>query len=1166
MPIPSLSTGSPFRLGSFFVFASADAFQENHYAWLRHIPGLKLPRTGSVLPLFGSTPLQLPGATFEARLAALSLGTVTPDRDLYRQGHDAIRLLVVDPMSPGARITVELLLHGTVSQACPVQLDGNGAGLLELHDLTAGDYQARIQGQERLSSFTVAEYRLVPLVGMLIDHRRSGHELSVVVRLETFGHPVEGPVRVDLMEGGRCQDSQELTCAEGLLRGMFTLTGPGAHSLRIQRQELTATVTLPGTRKEERELTLFSTLGNEVQGSLLPEPGSTEVRGLHLSEGATRNAPLKLEHLATGRARLTASTRCESVRAMVLDPGKRPMEAPPTPPTPDVAPAYWLGLMHYQNGEYELAAELFARGFEESPDAWIAHYRSRALAGAGEVSEAKLWLRKARDLGWGLSQEEQAQLGLENRDLHREVMEAGETLELEVPAPLGVLAVGCYVEGRPWEGWAAVIVPVSLEAALEMPGICEPGEEIELCVQAPEEASVFLLVRDSRLSRQDSPETALAARLKSYVAGLPPSVTQVEPRTVSARTRSGLVAREEFRGFAARPSLGGQPAARRGMMRPAGFSVPTVLGGSSALPPAAEAASFAGQMDSSVFSPSAEPMDFGASDDLFGASSFGAPADGDRLDFLGRGAMPSFSEGVADFRIKPAPRTTSTHEAEVLLAEFARGPQKRSLRVPKALGDFQVELFVLHGRHWRTFRQRLRVVSDLHVELDVPPVVFPGDEVTGRVLLVGEAEVRLWRDGQSVELGPDLTFPAPPGHYRVEAGDRAAETVVSAPGKLRRRVRGVRLLRAGESIALGGDVAGFHVLPNLDLPLETLAEATTDYAYCCCEQTSTRLVAAATMLALARGSDRKRKAEAALRAGLQRLESMWIDGRGFRIYPGDDQVVDSWSRLAAVNLRALRKLTDDPRAVALDDRARRLYPDLDRQGLAGLYWHLPANQDQAVREARLFLTQEKGRDRVAWRHQAAFAVAILVKSGDLESCLATANAITADLNEQGMLYSTHDSVAALAMFRELAASGLLNGEARVQADERSLQVLEGLATVQVDRVIEEDWSQFSCAVGLRVWWEPRSLKVGEAVDLHIQLEDGYQMGDLVFVNLPACLTRVTGGGQVKQFAVDFEGKSELKIPLVATGTGSQHFTLCVRNMFDEERAGSPGMLRVDVSP
>lgn len=1140
MSLPALSSSSHFRVGSFFVFAAPSAFQETLYSWLRHVPGLKLPQGGSVLSLFGREPLRLPGARIESSLARLQLGTVTPDRDLYRQDRDAVRLLVVDPLNPGARATVEVLLQGAVCQSESITLDPNGAGLLELQGLTAGDYQVRLQGQTQTASLTVAEYRLVPLVAMLVEQRRQGQELGVTVRLESFGQPLEGKVRVDLMDRNRRLESQELTCAEGLLQGFFQLAGEGPHSLSFQRQDRTASLALPGTRRQERELTLFSTLGHEVQGSLLPAADSTEVRGLHLAPGALRNAPLSLERLDTGRARLVANTRCENVRALMLDPTCVRSQDRPAPPNLDATPSYWLGLQQFQQGEFEPAVELFRKAYAEHPDAWVAHYLSRALAGAGEVQEARAWLKRAGELGWLLSQEEQSSLSLAPREEMREVMEPGEALELDVPSPLGVLAVGCYVESRPWEGWAAVVRPAEFSAGLTAPATAEPGQEVELALDVPEQASVFLLVRDSRLTRQDSPESALAARLKSFVADLPPRSTQIESAPVQLAAPPGAQVR------------------RRGLVPSSGAARPGLMAGrvgSSGDKPTL------GRWEQAAWdAPAGFAMGASGGEDLFGASSFGAPAG----PLFEAPAMPSFANGVADFFAKAPPRPTTQGEAEVLLARLSRGSMRCRLQVPRAMGDFLVEAFVLHGRDWRTLRQRLRVVSDLHVELDVPPCVFPGDAVTGRVLLVGEAAVRLTRDGQEVALGPDLSFPVEPGHYRVEAGPRVAEADVCAPGKLRRRLRSVQLMRAGEVLERTEGILGWTVLPNCDRPLETLVEATTNYAHCCCEQTSTKMLAAATALALARDPARQSQARAALRLGLDRLESMWVSGRGFCIYPGHSMIHEHWSRQAALNLRALRKLSDDPRVIDLDDRVGRVYPDLQEHGLAGRFWHLPAEAETALAEARRFLSRPPGPNRVEWRHQAAFAVAILVRAGCLEEALPVANAITADLNQQGMLYSTHDSVAALAMFGELSRSGMLNGDAKVEAEENRLRVLEGLATVQVDRVVEEDWSQLSFAVGLRVWWEPRRLQAGQAVDLHVELEDGYEMGDLVYVNLPACLSRLTGGGQVKQFAVDFEGRSKLTIPLVATSPGSQHFTLCVRNMFDEERAGSPGMLQVEV--
>ncbi len=102
----------------------------------------------------------------------------------------------------------------------------------------------------------------------------------------------------------------------------------------------------------------------------------------------------------------------------------------------------------------------------------------------------------------------------------------------------------------------------------------------------------------------------------------------------------------------------------------------------------------------------------------------------------------------------------------------------------------------------------------------------------------------------------------------------------------------------------------------------------------------------------------------------------------------------------------------------------------------------------------------------------------------------------------------------------------------------------------------------------------RRFTVGDALDLVVELQQGYVPGDLLWVCLPPALSRVFGGGQVKRAVLDFEGQSTIRVPLAATSAtldaggkqAPQHFAVCVRNMFEEERAGNPGLLAVTVRP
>jgi hypothetical protein len=227
--------------------------------------------------------------------------------------------------------------------------------------------------------------------------------------------------------------------------------------------------------------------------------------------------------------------------------------------------------------------------------------------------------------------------------------------------------------------------------------------------------------------------------------------------------------------------------------------------------------------------------------------------------------------------------------------------------------------------------------------------------------------------------------------------------------------------------------------------------------------------------------------------------------------------------------------------------------------------------------------------KVIWRAALAYVAACLLRGGagaDLRTALALANEVVAQLNAQGRLYSTVDSAAALALMAELRSAGVLGGGVaevdgqRVRAEEvaglvgeaRSVKALEGVVAVEVTRAVVEDWESFAASVPVRVALEKARragshFTVGDALELRVTLEDGYRAGDLLWVCLPDALSRVLGGGQVKLFAVDFAGRDEVCVPLAATAPtpAPQRFAVCVRNMFEEERAGNPGLLSVTVS-
>jgi hypothetical protein len=538
------------------------------------------------------------------------------------------------------------------------------------------------------------------------------------------------------------------------------------------------------------------------------------------------------------------------------------------------------------------------------------------------------------------------------------------------------------------------------------------------------------------------------------------------------------------------------------------------------------------------------------------------------------------------------------------------------------------------------------------VVLDIPAFVYRQDWARGRLhagsrsgrlrvrLTCDGAEVPLQHAGRSLAVGEILTgqrvevsFVVEPGEYRAHIEDLAggsdeATARVEEPGRLQTVARSSRILEAGNTLAREEDpsILELRVLPGLERPLTTLGKATTDYAHHCCEQTAAKIVAGCALYVLAETDEQRDLAEASVLAGLDRETRMWLPGRGFKMYPElPDQPHPYLTPLAAAHLRhlalvgnrerllspALRAGIDHGLTMAADvSRACRLaWPPSPPETCADAYSVVRFGNDEAARTRAVNLVRRRTagivsrvaadgdgsriRGAVLVRSETAYAAAVLLRAGqpgERARALALANAVLQEIGPEGRLYSTVDSVAALALMDELrdvvgGGEVEIDGRRMTTAEAvagrepaRMVKVVTGIASVEVTRRIVEEWDRLISTVALEVTLEKdgrpgNSFTVGDALELRIRLTEGYQDGDLVWVCLPDALSWVMGGGQVKRFAVDLVGRAEVRVPLAATGTtgptpgspAAQHFAVCVRNMFEEERAGNPGLLKVRVT-
>jgi hypothetical protein len=1119
-------------MGRAFVFVGSDALSRPGLSW--DAPADR-PR---VLSLLGPEPVELPGVHIGPTVfPPFHLTSITSDKSLYREGRDVVHLLVLSPLTPDRETALEVRANGAEFARRPVRLDRHGAASIALRDLPAGEYEVRFSDAPPdvpASAFTVAEYRLAPLVASLVDRRLEGQpqRLTLRLRLESFGVPVEGAVRLELAEGGRRIAETRAVADDGLVETAFTLEGEGPHAVNVQFEadpSRTASVPLVGSRAAERSATVLSTLGSEVTGSLLPGPASRPVRGIFLDEGAERSTPFRLERVDAQRARLVARGAAESVRVVLL----RPHAA------------------------------------EAQPE-----------------------------------------------EVARDAVAPGEVVELDVPAPMALLAVGAYVDGKPWEGWAALLRPEELAPRVHVPERCAPGSEIDIEIETGGQdgtADVYVIVKDARLLSADTPGNRLAGCLKTFVetAG---------------------------KGLAVGPVR--QPLADR--LRPPRWS--GVL--------------YRLASDATLMTMLAQP------ESLLAANLAGTRAtsiDLEALDFATCSAGAAFVEETTALAVAEAPagsaqperRQPARDEPEVVFAGLLTatdGRVRAPVRLGAAFADYVVEAFVLRGLDWAAAEARFQAARDPFVSLDVPAFVHPDDSAVGRIqagAASGRMRVRLTRDGVDVPLFYDgrplasgapvvatraeIIFLACPGEYEavLEDSDGVDHAVkrVDVPGKLRTIARTLRFLEPGQRVCRANHPAirDVRVLPGLEKPFRVLVEATADYGHACCEQTAAKILAACAMYVFA-GDDAERRgrAEAIISAGVRREGLMWLRGRGFKMYPESaDEPNGYYGPKAARYLRNLALLREaggppSPALAEVIDSGMAMADDAGRA--YGLPW--PPRTDATCEEAyavvrfgdaagpreralafiRDYATRATGPGlppdgAVGQRSESAYAAAALFRAGDNPDrarALLLANAVVKDLGPEGRLYSTLDSVAAIALMIELQAAGLVGGPGVVEIDGRRLAIsaaselpgridsiaaAEGVAVVEVVRTVEESWDAFASQVPLRVALErngqaSRHFTAGEAMELCVKLETGYRAGDLLWVCLPDALTRVLGGGQVKRFAVDFAGRDEVRVPLAATGVtvdrqgdpAPQHFAVCVRNMFEEERTGNPGLIDVTVVP
>jgi hypothetical protein len=1143
------------QIGHYFVFIK-DNKPSNFTHKLKRLL-VKGDGKHQVVPLVDN-PVQLEGVTITPTRPIIDpISTVVTERNLYHAEQDVVHLFIAFPKVP-KHLRLVIKYNGKLFTERKVQLT-NGMAIESFAMLPVGSYSAQLSIDDRLlgipTLFTVAEYTLAPLSARLLSHtlKREVEQLWFELAVESYQKPYTDELLVILLEQDReVTQIGLLAQSPGRYAGGMKISGEGPFHFRLiaaNDAERVAEVAIPGSRKIERQVTIISELGPEKCFAMMPEVNAVPLRGGYLTTGEFIATPLTVEAIVTKQRLIQVNTNIESLVLVSLD---------------------------LTSGNYSVQE-------------------------VGDIN-------------------------------------AGNTISASNDGPMSTVFIGGFVNGQPFEGYTTFIEPLPFQLSIDAPSTIYPRTDLVLRLNCEgmenQTIPVLLSVRDERLTTRDKPEVSLGAAAKraidvaiegmnerafdslmEYFDGTEPKNDEyiqelLEEIEVYMVYEHFDQARDLIESAINR--YPNQPEYRQKLLE----ILATVADKEAAL--AEEVVLYE---NSCLLDEDCE-----VSLEL---------ADTNRLSLT--------TQAIQTESHSPATKDTMSlppEYPEVLFYDivFVSGTKEVILPLGDSLATFTVEAFAMNEGNWTQNQTTVVVDKPVRVDLELPLAVYPGDKVMGRLHAITssrKARITLTHNGNRVAFESYLTpllergevidtpveleFFVKSGNYVAKVTDyvtdetATTEVIVGEPGRFKSYVKELGLLQSGETITLKPtDILNLQIFPTLDTPFDTLITATASYTHLCCEQTAAKILAATFMYLTANNDGQRNTAEKIILAGVARERNLLAPGRGFMMYPNENYINDYYSRLTVRYLWKLSQLDEIPNiSTALRQAVREGLSLADQVSEVHRMQRLPkqihdiedaymlalSEAKTAEQQVRQYIekvidfsgnkiTLKNHQHAVADRKVLAYAAAGLIAIGDLTYGIKLANQVTRQFNEQGRLYSTEDSIAAIALLIQLKKSEVFAGIARVrvngqamttlealqlQVPVESIEVLEGVAAVIVTRMIEEDWQQFTYQFPLKIEFRNTHdqkitrFETGQRTDLVISLPDGYQIGDLVHVALPASLSWIQGGGKVKRFSRDFEGQDELRIPLIVTAkiAGKQHFAVCVRNMFKEERASSLGMLTVE---
>ena len=914
------STGEFLIVGSAFAFIKPEFLSQKGNRWIQRLFNPMPNPGGKVVSLLGIEPLDLPGVTTTVKdCPKLLLRSITSDKMVYQTEDDSIHLFLFEPEYANRERTLIIDLNNNEHSRHVVALGSAGQAEITLRDLNAGQYAAHFFDDakaEQYCQFTVADYKLAALSASLVSQELDNGIFKARLRIASFGTAVTDEFNVELLDGVNKIYSTTAESLEGNLNLNLKLEGQGPHQISLQLASdasKTASVAIIGSRKTERESTVFSPLTPELHGSLIPGSNSRDIKGIFLTEGADANTPLSVKSFTDGKIEIQTEEDFDTLVLVAINPLhpqqlENVVEISKHPASLDKA--YARAEQLFKLGGTADALSIVQECISDvgRPIHPYYHYlKACCHAKLGDRPQAMNSLRSTVQNGWCdyeyFARDEDLQ-SLRDYDPFielctggfREVsvgaIKAGQIITLDVFAPISIVTMGGFIKGRPWEGWTTAFSKTTIPGDLIVDATCKPGKEVKIEWQSLLPSSfIYCVVKDKRLITADTPKSKLAASIKIYVEEMSKQLSVGTPTTFlstagldnypPANMSRGIPSTMQAWGAPSQGPLpdffGGAPlgaGAPPGAPLPGSSFPPGVFASMEAFAPQSAGNFGAVPMSPRFGQPARQQLQPSAVED--GAGSWRSTS---VRTHITPGVLDSWTKQTetASSDVLTQPREDyqnfeSTLMPEVLFAGFVevRGDAAViSVLIPDTFAEYQVESFICDGADWKYAVVNFTAEKAEFLELNTPLFATLHDQTLGRIYFRAidkASSLKLVRNGEPVKLFDVATkdttmtaksFQALPGDYRAELLDKngllldSQQKFVLEPGKIKHRVNSMRLLSAGDSLEINNlnGVEEITLLPNIDDSFSYLVETTADYQHCCCEQTACKILSACAMYA-----------------------------------------------------------------------------------------------------------------------------------------------------------------------------------------------------------------------------------------------------------------------------------------------------------------------------